>query len=168
MLTPTVCVAPVRSHSHAMTISWLALAGRTRPAVAATTSIVPSSTAKPLRIASSFQWVSVRERPDPEVVPDVAPQPVQPIRLDDEEEDDQAAEQDQAEVRDDVEHRGRGEDEAAERLHGVADQDRQQRHEDRAEDRTEDRAEPADDDHRQVVDRRHDLELLVVRDAEVV
>ena len=60
------------------------------------------------------------------------------------------------------------EEHAAERLHGIADQDRQKRDEDRAEDRAEHRAEPADDDHRQVVDRHADLELLVVRDPEEV
>src|SRR5207245_1211135 len=51
---------------------------------------------------------------------------------------------------------------------GVADDNRQEGHEDRAEDRPQDGAEPADDDHRQVVDRDADLELLVVGDAEEV
>ena len=54
----------------------------------------------------------------------------------------------------------------AERFENPARHDRQQGHEDRAEDRAEHRAEPADDDHRQIVDRDVDLELLVIRDAE--
>src|SRR6185312_7381102 len=46
--------------------------------------------------------------------------------------------------------------------------DRQQRDENRTQYRTQHRAEPADDDHREVVDRDVDLELLVIGDAEVV
>src|SRR3990172_4925308 len=115
MLTPTVCVAPVRSHSHAITTSWLAPAGPTSPA----TSISPIANADTIFISPSLGCPapSVRERPDPEVIPDVPPQPVQPLRLHDQEEDDQRAEQDQAQVRDDVEHRGLAEDQAAEPLH---------------------------------------------------
>ena len=44
----------------------------------------------------------------------------------------------------------------------------QQRDEDRAKDRAEHRAQTTDDDHREVVDRNVDLELLVIGDAEIV
>ena len=106
--------------------------------------------------------------PDPEVVADVPPQSIEPLRLDDEEEDDQRAEQDQAEIRDDVQHRGGREQDAAEGLHRVADQDREQRDEDRAEDGAEHGTQSPDDDHGQIVDGRADLVLLVVRHPEVV
>src|SRR5712664_3846227 len=111
---------------------------------------------------------SVRERPDTEIVADVPPQAVQPIRLDDQEHDDERAEQHQAEVGDEVEHGLRGEEDPAEGLHRVADGDGEQGDEDGPEDRAQHGAEPADDDHGQVVDGDRDLELLVVGDAEEV
>src|SRR5215831_6976055 len=106
---------------------------------------------------------SVREWPDTEVVADVPPQPVQALGLHDQEEDDEGAEEHEAEVGDEIEHGLRREEHAAERLHRVADDDRQERDEERPEDRPQHRAEAADDDHRQVVDGHADLELLVVR-----
>src|SRR5437660_7005309 len=111
---------------------------------------------------------SVRERPDTEVAADVPPQAVQALRLHDEEEDDEGAEQHEAKVRNQVQDGLRLEEDSAERLHGVADHDGQQRDEDGPEDRAQHGAEPADDDHGQVVDRDADLELLVVGDAEEV
>src|SRR5262247_1406282 len=115
-----------------------------------------------------FMRISVGERPDPEIAPDVPPQTVQSLRLDDQEEDDERAEHHETEVGDEVQHGLLREKDAAEGLHAVADDDRQQGHEDGPEDRAEYRAEPSDDDHRQVVDRDADLELLVIRDAEEV
>src|SRR5262245_32248578 len=111
---------------------------------------------------------SVRERPDAKVVADVPPQPVQPFGLHDEEEDDEGAEHHEAEVGNEVEDGLRREEEAAERLHRVADPDGQERDEDGAEDRAQDGAQAPDDDHGEVVDGDADLELLVVGDAEVV
>src|SRR5438067_12905718 len=101
---------------------------------------------------------SVRERPDTEVAPDVPPQAVQALGLHDEEEDDEGAEQHEAEVRNQVQDGLRLEEYSAERLHGVADHDGQQRDEDGAEDRAQHGAEPADDDHGQVIDADADLE----------
>src|SRR4030095_2514808 len=112
--------------------------------------------------------ISVGERPDPEIASDVPPQTIQPLGLHDQEEDDEGAEQPEAEGGDEVQHGLLREENAAESLHRVADDDRQQGHEDGPEDRAEHRAEPADDDHLQVVDGDADLELLVVRDAEEV
>src|SRR5215510_2428688 len=112
--------------------------------------------------------ISVGERPDPEIASDIPPQTIQPLGLHDQEEDDESAEQHEAEVGDEVQHGLLREEDAAEGLHGVADDDREQGDEDGAEDRAEHGAEPADDDHRQVVDRDADLELLVVRDTEEV
>src|SRR5262245_214987 len=122
----------------------------------------------PLMKRSPFMRTSVRERPDPEIAPDVPPQTVQSLRLHDQEEDDERAEHHETEVGDEVQHGLLREEDATEGLHSVADDDRQQGHEDGPEDRAEHRAEPADDDHRQVVDGDADLELLVVRDAEEV
>src|SRR5438034_5864123 len=154
MLTPTVCVAPVRSHRKPITISWLAAAGATLACVVQTATASPSKSGKLRRIARLLSLMrSVREGPDPEVVPDISPEAVQPFRLDDQEKDDQRPEEDEPEVRDDVEDRRLGEHQPAERLHGIPDDDRQQRHEDRAEDGAEHRAQAPDDDHGQVVDR---------------
>src|SRR4029453_2970518 len=60
------------------------------------------------------------------IVPGVPPQTVQALGLDNEKEDDEGAEQHEAEVGDEIEHRLGSEEETAERLHGVADHDGQQ------------------------------------------
>src|SRR5213594_774321 len=144
MLTPTVCVAPVRSHRKPMTISSLAVAEATLASVVQTATAAPINRGKLRRIACLLLATrSVREGPDTEVVPDVPPETVEPLGLDDQKEDDQRSEEDEAEVRDDVQDRRLGEHEAAECLHRVSDGDRQQRHEDRAEDRAEHRAQAA-------------------------
>src|SRR5215472_5876897 len=111
---------------------------------------------------------SVRKWPHPEVISDVAPQAVKPLRLDHQKENDQTTEQDQPQIGDDVREIGLREDEAAKGFEKPAGDNRQQGHENRAEDRAEYRAEPADDDHRQIVDRHGDLKLLVIGDAEIV
>src|SRR6266436_6584637 len=110
----------------------------------------------------------IREWPDPEIISDVAPQPVQPFRLHHQEKNDQDAEQGQPQIGDGVLQVLLREQQPAVILEKPARQDRQQGNEDGAEDRAEDRAQPADDDHRQIVDRHGDLELLVIGDAEVV
>src|SRR5258708_11787737 len=53
---------------------------------------------------------SVREWPDPEVVPDVPPQAVEALRLHDQEEDDQGAEEHDTEIGDEVEDGPGGEE----------------------------------------------------------
>src|SRR5262249_50575225 len=158
--TPTSWVAPVRSHCTPMTISWLAAAGHaaTRARAAPITidkhRLMPSpfvrrrggaSRESPLRgVSSVVPWCpSVREWPHPAIVADVAPETIEPFGLDDEEQDDEAAEQDEREVGDDVEDGGRLEEQAAEGLHDVADDDGEQGHEDGSEDRAQHRAEPA-------------------------
>src|SRR6266545_253354 len=163
--TPTVWVAPVRSHWSPRTISWLALAA---PATPVTSVRVISDVRNCFMVALLSRARSVREGPDTEIAPDVPPESVEPLRLDDEEEDDEGAEQDEAQVGDDVQHGPRREQEPAEYLHQVADGDGQQGDEDRAEDGAEHRTEAADDDHGQIVDGHGDLELLVVGDAQIV
>src|SRR5512138_3057304 len=133
---PTSWVGPVRSHCMPMTISPLDWAWD-EPAVkrlpAATISAV--AMARNCFIALSLLAHSVRERPDPEVASDVPPETVQTLGLHDQEEDDQGAEHHEAEVGNQVEHRRLTEEDPAERLHRVANDDREQGHEDRAEDR---------------------------------
>src|SRR2546427_6925922 len=136
MLTPTVCVAPFGTQGKPMTFSCLPAAEATLGRVVQTATAAPINRGKLRRIACLLLPTrSVREGPDTEVVPDVPPETVEPLGLDDQKEDDQRSEEDEAEVRDDVEDRRLGEHEAAECLHRVSDADRQQRHEDRAEDR---------------------------------
>src|SRR5262245_38192879 len=77
-----------------------------------------------------FMRISVSERPDTEVAADVPPQAVQPLGLHDQEEDDEGAKHHEAEVGDQVEHGLLREKDAAEGLHAVADDDRQQGDED--------------------------------------
>src|SRR2546427_4151230 len=106
MLTPTVCVAPVRSHRKPMTFSCVAVAEATLASVVQTATAAPINRGKLRRIACLLLPTrSVREGPDTEVVPDVPPETVEPLGLDDQKEDDQRSEEDEAEVRDDVEDR---------------------------------------------------------------
>src|ERR1700674_6036481 len=72
---------------------------------------------------------SVREWPDAEVVPDIPPQSVQALGLDDEKEDDQGAEHHEAEVGNEVENGLGIETQPAEDFGRVADRDGEQRHE---------------------------------------
>src|SRR2546428_9369616 len=131
MLTPPVCAARARAHRKPMTISCRAVAEHTLAIVAQPATAAPINRGKLRRIACLLLPTrSVREGPDTEVVPDVPPETVEPLGLDDQKEDDQRSEEDEAEVRDDVEDRRLGEHEAAECLHRVSDGDRQQRHED--------------------------------------
>src|SRR5438034_3254800 len=75
----------------------------------------------------------VREWPDPEVISNVAPQPVQPFRLDHQEKDDQDAEQGQPQVWDGVLQVLLREQQPAIILKEPAGQNRQQGNEDGAE-----------------------------------
>src|SRR5713101_787872 len=81
----------------------------------------------------------VREWPDPEVIPDVAPQPVQPFRLDHQEKNDQDTEQGQPQIGDRVLQVLLRQEQPAVILKKPAGQDRQQGNEDRAENRAENR-----------------------------
>src|SRR5215470_18885769 len=124
-IVPTIWVAPVRSHCTPMTISpldWANDGAAVRP-TARVSAVTKDRTCLMSVLLSSRS--SVRERPNPEVVADVPPQPVQPVGLHDQEEDDQGAEQHEAEVGDEVEHGLRVEEHAAENFHGAADDDRQ-------------------------------------------
>src|SRR4029078_8398099 len=106
-----------------MTISPLNCWARAGPAVSTLPATTNSAVARArtcLMGALPPSRPSVREWPDTEIAPDVPPQPVQPLGLHDEEEDDEGAEQHEAEVGDQVEDRLLGEEDAAERLHGVA------------------------------------------------
>src|SRR3989454_8992324 len=112
-----------------MPISCLAVAEPPLASASKTATAAPINRGKLRRIACLLLPTrSVREGPDTEVVPDVPPETVEPLGLDDQKEDDQRSEEDEAEVRDDVEDRRLGEHEAAECLHRGSDGDRQQRH----------------------------------------
>src|SRR6266508_4677337 len=168
MTVPTIWVAPVRSHCMPMTISWLA-AGDAPPKtpLEATRRASRRITKRCMSVLLSSRS-SVREWPDAEVVPDIPPQAIQPLGRDREEDDDEGAEHHEAEVGNEVEHGLRCEKEAAKGLHAEADDDGQERDEDRPQHRAQDRPEPADDDHGEVVDGHVDLELLVVGDPEEI
>src|SRR5712692_11126736 len=77
----------------------------------------------------------IREWPDPEVISDIAPQPVQPFRLHHQEKNDQAPEQSQPQIRDRVLQVLLRQKQPAVILEKPARQDRQQGNEDGAEDR---------------------------------
>src|SRR5262252_6659542 len=111
---------------------------------------------KPPRIApiQCFSWLSppylgeastggsMRERPEPQLFLADRPKPREPVRLDDEKEDDERAESHEFEMRD---HRRRQRD--AECGRDLVEKDRHHRDEGRAEETAEYRTEPADDDH---------------------
>src|SRR6266478_482724 len=93
----------------------------------------------------------IREWPDPEIISDVAPQPVQPFRLHHQEKNDQDAEQGQPQVGDRVLQILLRKQQPAVILKEPAGQNRQQRNENGAENRAENRAEPADDHHCEII-----------------
>ena len=101
--------------------------------------------------------VSVRERPEAELLLSDLPEPREAVRLDDQEEDDQRAEDDQLEVG----RRGSGS-----RVAGKSacvdhvQEDRQQHDEGGAEERAEDAAQAADDDDEQDLERAGQIEGL--------
>src|SRR5204863_2998352 len=138
---PTVCVAPVRSHCKPKTSS-LSCADAA-PAARAIAPAAMVAVRQLVLLDIVFPpWVSccrysIRKWPDAEVVADVAPQPVEALRLHHQKEDDQAAEQDEPGAGDDARQLAGVEEQAAERLHRQAQDDRQHGHEDGAEDGAE-------------------------------
>src|SRR5713101_3216048 len=148
-----------------------AVAVPTRHSAAVAPAATPITTAHLLLIVLPpllLRTELVREWPDPEIISDIAPQPVQPFRLHYQEKNDQNAEQGQPQVGDRVLQVLLREQQPAVILKKPASDNRQQGNEDGAENRAENRAEPADDHHRQIIDRHGDLELLVIGDTKVV
>src|SRR5262245_13002270 len=94
--TPTIWVAPVRSHCSPITTSFCCAgaepAVQTRPAATAASAKVPVV----IRFMAILPrcCVSIRERPDPKVSDDIAPQPAEPFRFERQEYDDQRAKHD--------------------------------------------------------------------------
>src|SRR5207247_7794587 len=99
MSTPLTCVAPVRSHIPPTVTSFCCAAAVPARHSAAVTPAATVITVPHIRLIVLPPLVLrvelVREWPDPEVISNVAPQPVQPFRLDHQEKDDQDAEQGQ-------------------------------------------------------------------------
>src|SRR6266702_1696574 len=102
MITPLTCVAPVRSHMPPTMTSFccaVAAPARHSAAVAPAATVITVSQMRFIVLPPSvFRAELVREWPDPEVISNVAPQPVQPFRLDHQEKDDQDAEQVQPQI----------------------------------------------------------------------
>src|SRR5712691_8458616 len=125
-----------------------AVAVPTRHSAAVAPAATPITTAHLLLIVLPpllLRTELVREWPDPEIISDVAPQPVQPFRLDHQEKNYQAAEQGQPQVGDRVLQILLREQQPAVILEEPSRQDRQQGNEDGPENRAENRAETADD-----------------------
>src|SRR5215831_1398741 len=148
---PTSDVTPVRS-KRPPTFTWAAAGAPERARTAR-----PTETRAQTRFMRTPSCFSVRERPHAEVVLDGVPAGGEPVRLEDQEHDDEQAEHPLAD-------RGEGADELGrqpgERGEGQAQQLGQEGHEHGAEDRPQYRAEPTDDDHGQVVDGHPDREVL--------
>src|SRR5437016_5483494 len=133
---PTICVGPVRSHCSPIRISPFCCAkpGPVSATIAATPVVNPIKLV-PMRlmmVPPPYSRCLVRKRPHPEVVADVAPQPVQTLRLDDQEKDDQPAEQNLPQIGYRVEQVALRKEQPAVILEEPAGQDRQQGNEDRA------------------------------------
>src|SRR6266542_2009955 len=145
MITPLTCTGPVRSHMPPTRTSFCcaeAVPTRHNAAVAPAATVIRVPQIRlivlpPLLLRAEL----VREWPDPEVISNVAPQPIQPLRLDHQEKNDQYAEQGQPQIRDRVLQVLLGEEQPAVILKKPARQDRQQGNEDRPENRSENRAE---------------------------
>src|SRR5690349_17428454 len=107
----------------------------------------------------------MRKRPEPQLLLKDLPQAREPVRLDDEEEDDQAAEDDRFGVR---HHRVRHLDaeRGLERFRDQVEEDRKERDERGAEERAGDRADAADDDHEEHAERQVQGEGLGLDRAE--
>src|ERR1043166_1395085 len=92
--TPTICVAPVRSHWSPISNSFCcapAAPANHSPMAAPAASAEPTADMRLMFALLRFFPASIRERPHPEVIADVAPQPVEALRLHDQEQHDQAA-----------------------------------------------------------------------------
>src|SRR5450755_4470860 len=155
MNTPTFCVGPVRSHCspNSTSFSW-ALAEYAPKTIVPARIAVNVQTLFTCVIASSrvASPCLIGERPDPEIIPDVAPKPVQSFRLKHQEHDDQCPENNEPHARNHGGHFIGSKEEAADALHDRADDKRQQRNECRAQDRSKHRAKSADDNHREIFD----------------
>src|SRR5579862_4946778 len=136
---PTIWVGPVRSHCVPI---------RTSPfAGSAAFAAIPKRLAAPMAspnivcvkffisVPPFLSSALVRKWPNTKVITDVAPQTVQPLRLDDQEKDDEGAEHDQPQVRNEVQEIRLREKQPAEILEEPARHDRQHRHENGTEDR---------------------------------
>src|SRR5437660_11103158 len=110
----------------------------------------------------SFCLRSVGKRPEPQLLFRDLPEPRQPARLDDQKEDDQAAEHHQLDLL--LERYRKPE---PERVGRVAEDDRDQDDERRAEERAQDAAEAADDHHEEHEKRDDDVEGQGLGAAEV-
>src|SRR5882724_9323602 len=134
MITPLTCVAPVRSHMPPTMTSFCcaaAVPARHSAAVAPAATVIKVPHMRlivlpPLLLRAEL----VREWPDPEVISNVAPQPVQPFRLDHQEKNDQDTEQGQSQIGDCVLQVLLGEEQPAVILKKPARQKRQQGNED--------------------------------------
>src|SRR5437773_4143304 len=102
MSTPLTCVAPVRSHMPPTVTSFCcaaAVPARHSTAAAPTATVITVPRIRLIFLPPLVLRVElVREWPDPEVISNVAPQPVQPLGLDHQEKNDQDAEQGQSQI----------------------------------------------------------------------
>src|SRR6266436_2625146 len=104
MITPLTCTGPVRSHMPPTMTSFCcaeAVPARYRAAVAPAATPIATPHMRlivlpPLLLRAEL----VREWPDPEIISNVAPQPIQPFRLDHQEKNDQDTEQGQPQIGD--------------------------------------------------------------------
>src|SRR5262245_53164437 len=109
------------------------------PAIQSARTFMSSSLSRCDRILESF---SVRERPQPVLLLGGLPEPRQAVRLDDQKEDDESAEDHQFDFL-----RERHRHPEPQPVWDIREQDRHHDDEGGAEERAEDRPEPADDDH---------------------
>src|SRR6516225_7401990 len=102
MPAPLTCVGPVRSHMPPMITSFCCAVTVPEKHSAATAAAAISITVPDKRLIVFspllLRAALIREWPDPEVISDIAPQPVQPLRLHRQKENDQAAERDQPQI----------------------------------------------------------------------
>src|SRR5438874_10773699 len=154
---------PVRYTSSGMKISFACpetgIGASTGPAATSTAS---SAIAEARSVMCGSPSLSVRKRPEPELFLGDLPQTRESVRLDDQEQDDEAAEHHELDLL--LQRDGHGD---MQQVRHVREEDRDQHDEARPEERAEDRAEPADDHHEQHEERQPDVEGQRLGAAEV-
>src|ERR1700722_12535024 len=147
MKMPTFCVGPVRSHCSPNSTSFSCALAEYTPKTIVPARIAAAVQALFACIIASSRVASpclIGERPDPEIIPDVTPKPVQSFRLHDQEHDDQRPEDNEPHARNHGGHFIGSKEEAADALHHRADGERQQRDECRPQGRSKPRAKTPD------------------------
>src|SRR5262245_31136599 len=161
MGVPLGAYGPVRYTSNGMNIvlSWASVAAGPSPRPSPSTTI---SHPRPFMLSSLSSTSSVWKRPEPELLLGDLPESREPVRLDDEKEDDQATEDHHLDLLLQGDRHGQ-----AERVGGVGEEDGDEHDEGRPQEGSQHASQSPDDDHEEHQERDVDVEGQRLRAAEV-